>query len=47
MDSNGGTSAVKKQEDMDGNDPKAANKDTKPPVRTLNRVPRTIPFPLI
>ncbi|KIP12047.1 hypothetical protein PHLGIDRAFT_27644 [Phlebiopsis gigantea 11061_1 CR5-6] len=37
MDSNGSPSAVKKQEEMD--DPKAA-KDSKPPVRTLNRVPR-------
>lgn len=42
MDNNGSGSGVKKQEDMDGNDPKAASKETKPPVRTLNRVPRTI-----
>ena len=37
---NGNGSPVKKQEDMDGND-KAAAKDSKPMVRTLNRVPRT------
>ena len=39
MDNNASGSPVKKQEEMD--DPKAANKDTKPTVRTLNRVPRT------
>ena len=44
MDNVASGSAVKKQEEMDVNDPKIANKDTKPPVRTLNRVPRTIHF---
>ncbi|GJE85799.1 fungal specific transcription factor domain-containing protein [Phanerochaete sordida] len=41
MDSNASGSAVKKQElEMDVNDPKSVNKDAKPSVRTLNRVPR-------
>ncbi|KAL4241807.1 Protease transcriptional activator prtT [Abortiporus biennis] len=42
MDPNGGSSsAVKKQEDVDVNDSKPAPKpETKPVVRTLNRVPR-------
>ena len=38
MDTNGNGLPVKKQEDGDGPDVKA--KDTKPVVRTLNRVPR-------
>lgn len=36
---------VKKQEDVDGSDPKSGQKpEQKPVVRTLNRVPRTCPF---
>ena len=36
---------IKKQEDMDGLDPKSGQKlDQKPVVRTLNRVPRKSPF---
>lgn len=42
MDNNTSGSAVKKQEEMDVNDSKAVNKDGKPSVRTLNRVPRTM-----
>jgi len=41
---NGSSSSgsVKKQEDVDSTDPKGTVKnDSKPPVRTLNRVPRT------
>ncbi|KAH9948236.1 hypothetical protein B0H21DRAFT_848279 [Amylocystis lapponica] len=38
---NGGSSSVKKQEDSDGGDSKGSAKtEPKPPVRTLNRVPR-------
>ena len=46
----GGSSAgvglgVKKQEDLDGSDPKSGQKsEQKPVVRTLNRVPRKWPF---
>ncbi|KAK7695303.1 hypothetical protein QCA50_002493 [Cerrena zonata] len=42
MDMSGsGSGPVKKQEDLDGNEPKVAPKaETKPAVRTLNRVPR-------
>lgn len=42
--SNGGGSPVKKHEDIEGPDPNKASvkADSKPPVRTLNRVPRTL-----
>lgn len=43
MDANGsGSGGVKKQEEVDGNDPKKT--ETKPVVRTLNRVPRMFAF---
>ena len=36
-----GSGSIKKQEDLDGSEPKVAPKsETKPAVRTLNRVPR-------
>ena len=45
MDSNtsSGSGPVKKQEDLDANEPKVAPKaESKPAVRTLNRVPRKL-----
>lgn len=45
MDSNTGSGSgpVKKQEDLDANEPKVAPKaESKPAVRTLNRVPRKL-----
>lgn len=47
METNGSSASVKKQEDADEPDAKGAGKnEPKPPVRTLNRVPRTCPLSL-